>query len=211
MQVNIQTMKSNKKIILQNRSSSEHSLSEPMYAGFHSRAIAAMIDCTLIAIIFFPLFTLLSNIIFGNTLPADVLNTASQEIVEITKSGKNISFMEFINSNSTLKEYFITQHGLIKVLTNQLLQLIIIVSVFLYFWIKKQATPGKMFLAIKIVDAKTLGKPTKKQLVIRMFSYIISAVPLLLGIIWISFDPKKQGWHDKIASTLVIKEEKKSK
>ncbi len=35
--------------------------------------------------------------------------------------------------------------------------------------------------------------------------YIISAIPLLLGFIWAAFDARKQGWHDKIASTVVIR------
>jgi uncharacterized RDD family membrane protein YckC len=27
---------------------------------------------------------------------------------------------------------------------------------------------------------------------------------ILLGVIWVAFDSRKQGWHDKIARTLVI-------
>jgi uncharacterized RDD family membrane protein YckC len=26
-----------------------------------------------------------------------------------------------------------------------------------------------------------------------------------LGLIWVAFDPKKQGWHDKLAGTVVIR------
>lgn len=33
-----------------------------------------------------------------------------------------------------------------------------------------------------------------------------SSVLLCLGYIWVAFDAKKQGWHDKIASTVVVKE-----
>jgi uncharacterized RDD family membrane protein YckC len=28
---------------------------------------------------------------------------------------------------------------------------------------------------------------------------------LLLGFIWVGFDQRKQGWHDKLAKTVVIK------
>lgn len=205
MLVNIETMKYKKNGVR------NHAPDSIQYAGFHARSIAAVIDCTLIAIAFLPLFFIINNIIFGNVLPNDVLNNASQEMMELTKSGKNIGFMEFINTNAELKKYFITDHGLIKAIINQFIQLFSIAAVFLYFWFKKQATPGKMFLSLKIVDAKTLAKPSKKQLIIRMISYIISVLPLALGIIWISFDSKKQGWHDKIANTLVIKELKKGK
>ncbi|MBW2651381.1 MAG: RDD family protein [Deltaproteobacteria bacterium] len=35
--------------------------------------------------------------------------------------------------------------------------------------------------------------------------YIISKLPFFLGFIWVAFDGRKQGWHDKIAGTYVIK------
>ena len=72
------------------------------------------------------------------------------------------------------------------------------------FWILKSATIGKMLVKVKIVDAKT-GKPASPlQCIVRYLGYIVSALPLGLGFIWIVFDKKKQGWHDKIACTLVV-------
>ena len=56
-----------------------------------------------------------------------------------------------------------------------------------------------------IVDAKTGGKPSLGQLVGRYFSYFLSALPLGLGIFWVGWDAKKQGWHDKLAGTLVVR------
>ena len=69
----------------------------------------------------------------------------------------------------------------------------------------KSAAPGKMALRLKIVDAKTGGKPSTDQLIGRYFAYYISIIPLLLGIIWVGFDKRKQGWHDKLAGTVVIR------
>ena len=40
---------------------------------------------------------------------------------------------------------------------------------------------------------------------LRYVGIIISIIPLFLGLIWAAFDPRKQGWHDKIAKTRVIK------
>lgn len=74
------------------------------------------------------------------------------------------------------------------------------------FWHFKSATPGKMILGIKIVDAKTLGKASTGKLLLRYLGYYVSMIPLLLGIFWVGWDKRKQGWHDKIAGTLVIKE-----
>ena len=76
--------------------------------------------------------------------------------------------------------------------------------ILLVLWSKKQASIGKMAISVKIVDAKTGKAPTKKQLIGRYFAYLLSSLPLCLGFLWIAFDPKKQGWHDKLAGTAVV-------
>lgn len=73
------------------------------------------------------------------------------------------------------------------------------------FWIYKQASPGKMAISAIIVDADTGNKPSNGQLVGRYFGYFISSIPLGLGLLWVAFDKRKQGWHDKLAGTSVIK------
>lgn len=76
--------------------------------------------------------------------------------------------------------------------------------ILLILWYKKQASVGKMAISAKIVDARTGKAPTKKQLIGRYFAYVLSTLPLGLGFLWIAFDSKKQGWHDKLAGTAVI-------
>ncbi len=76
------------------------------------------------------------------------------------------------------------------------------------FWIYKSATPGKMALKLRIVDKNTGQKPSIKQFIIRYFGYYVSSIPLFLGIIWVGIDKRKQGWHDKMAGTVVIKNNK---
>ena len=71
-------------------------------------------------------------------------------------------------------------------------------------WKYYQATPGKMIFKATIVDARTGGKPSLRQLIIRYLGYIISTIPLGLGIFWVAFDKKKQGFHDKLANTVVV-------
>lgn len=73
------------------------------------------------------------------------------------------------------------------------------------FWIYRQATPGKMAIGAKIVDEKTGGKPSTGQMIGRYFAYYVSTIPFLLGLIWVGIDPRKQGWHDKLAGTLVVR------
>ncbi|PSU72988.1 RDD family protein [Photobacterium phosphoreum] len=73
------------------------------------------------------------------------------------------------------------------------------------FWVYKSATPGKMVIKAQIVDAKTGCKPSAKQSVIRYLGYFVSTIPLGLGLMWVGWDKRKQGWHDKLAGTVVIK------
>jgi uncharacterized RDD family membrane protein YckC len=73
------------------------------------------------------------------------------------------------------------------------------------FWIARQATPGKMALSLRIVDADRLAPLSRRQAIVRYLGYYVSTLPLLLGFFWIVFDPRKQGWHDKLARTVVIR------
>lgn len=73
------------------------------------------------------------------------------------------------------------------------------------FWIVKQATPGKMAVSTRIVDAASGEAASAGQLVGRYLAYYISLLPLGLGILWVAFDKKKQGWHDKLAGTVVVR------
>jgi uncharacterized RDD family membrane protein YckC len=91
--------------------------------------------------------------------------------------------------------------GPLDIVINLVLPAVLVV----WLWSKLQATPGKMTISARIVDADTGGVPTLTQLVIRYFGYFVSTIPLGLGLIWVGFDRRKQGWHDKMANTVVIK------
>ena len=73
------------------------------------------------------------------------------------------------------------------------------------FWMTRQATPGKMALSLRVVDAATGNTLTAGQSIGRYLAYYVSMLPLFLGIIWVAFDKKKQGWHDKLAGTVVVR------
>lgn len=70
---------------------------------------------------------------------------------------------------------------------------------------KYGATLGKMALKLKVVTADLqpidYGKAALRELVGKFFSIWIFG----LGYLWVLWDGKKQGWHDKIAGTVVIK------
>lgn len=74
----------------------------------------------------------------------------------------------------------------------------------IWFWSAYQATPGKMLFGIRIVDANTGKAPVFSRYIVRYLGYIVSIIPLCLGLIWVAFDTRKQGWHDHMAGTVVI-------
>ena len=86
-------------------------------------------------------------------------------------------------------------------LVNYILPAILVIGL----WIKFGATPGKMAFSAKIVDATSGRAPSTQQLLIRYFGYFVSLIPLGLGLFWVGFDRKKQGWHDKMANTVVVR------
>lgn len=72
------------------------------------------------------------------------------------------------------------------------------------FWLVWQATPAKMLFDCQVVDADTAQRASIGQLTIRYLGYLLSILPLGLGFLWILVDKRNQGWHDKLAHTVVI-------
>jgi len=102
------------------------------------------------------------------------------------------------------KDYWVSEsfiQGYWDVFFNYLLPAIVVIL----FWGYKSATPGKMITKLSIVDAKTGGKPSTGQFIGRYLGYFVSITPLFLGIIWVGIDKRKQGWHDKLAGTVVVR------
>ena len=100
-------------------------------------------------------------------------------------------------------EYLNNEHmekGSLYFIINYIFPTIAVILLWKYY----QATPGKMIFKATIVDAKTGGKPTLKQWIIRYLGYFVSLLPFGLGYFWVAFDKKKQSFHDKLANTLVI-------
>lgn len=100
-------------------------------------------------------------------------------------------------------EYLNNEHmekGSLYFIINYIFPTIAVILLWKYY----QATPGKMIFKATIVDAKTGGKPTLKQWIIRYLGYFVSLLPFGLGYFWVAFDKKKQSFHDKLAKTLVI-------
>jgi uncharacterized RDD family membrane protein YckC len=84
------------------------------------------------------------------------------------------------------------------------IEFILPIIVVIIFWLAREATPGKMLIKAIIVDADSLHKASVGQYIGRYFAYYVSTIVFCLGFLWIAFDRRKQGWHDKLANTVVI-------
>ena len=72
-------------------------------------------------------------------------------------------------------------------------------------WIALGASPGKLMFGLRIVDEPTGGRPTAWQCIGRYFTALIGILCAGLGYFWIVIDPRKQGLHDKVVRTLVVR------
>lgn len=69
---------------------------------------------------------------------------------------------------------------------------------------KFQGTIGKIVMGLKVLDKNNQRLDVPKAL-LRNLSKIISGIILGIGYLMIIFDDKKQGLHDKIADTFVVR------
>ena len=150
---------------------------QPEYVGFGPRLVALILDAILLIAITSPLLVLL----YGS------VNVSLDEIPETL----------------TLQEQLTYSRGPGEFLIDWVFPAVYYIG--LWAWIC--ATPGKLALRMAVVDAKTGKRASLLQYAVRYVAYIVSMIPLFLGFFAILWDKRKQGWHDKIAGTVVIANE----
>jgi uncharacterized RDD family membrane protein YckC len=79
--------------------------------------------------------------------------------------------------------------------------------VYYVFMVSKYgATLGKKAMHIRVQNAQTGANLTVIEAILReVIGKLVSSIILCLGYFWMLWDPKKQTWHDKIASSVVVK------
>ncbi|HSR44433.1 MAG TPA: RDD family protein [Acidimicrobiia bacterium] len=65
-------------------------------------------------------------------------------------------------------------------------------------------TVGKRAMSIRVVGLQTGYTIGYAGAFIRVIGKIVSAIPCLLGFLWMLWDPEKQTWHDKLAGAVVV-------
>ena len=148
------------------------------YGGFWIRLVARLIDGLLLGIPFSILFGIvaaLGGVAVGGTSNADA-NTQNAAAAGVT--------------------------GIIVVLA--LIAGILGIGYYIYFWGRSGQTLGMRLFKLRIVDANTGGPIGYGRAFIRLLMTVVNSWACYIGWIWVAFDPRKQGWHDKVANSVVL-------
>lgn len=150
------------------------------FGGFWRRVFAAFIDQVILGCVQ-TLFFLLGALagMYGISLDMSALEGDA-----LTKSVAGIALLHYGFSTLLSIVYFTYFHGI------------------------GGRTPGKMAMGLKVIQASG-AEMTPGVAFLRWVGYIYSFLPFFLGYIWVAFDRRKQGWHDKIAGTVVILKKEK--
>ena len=151
------------------------------YAGFVTRSIAFAIDLMLVIItqVTVLLFTRLLLDFFG-------LNASAQALFEPSET-TNASLL------ITLFRWGIAIFG------SSILFAVYVISL----WLLVDKTLGQALLGLRVV--RTNGRSLSFSYALRRVAgYYVSFFALFIGFLWILIDDRRQGWHDKMADTVVV-------
>lgn len=151
------------------------------YAGFVSRTIALVLDLLLVVVTQF-LILLVTRLVldfFGlNELAAAIFEPTSNETPSLLVSILRVVF-SFISGAFLLAIYLV------------------------FFWTLIDQSLGQVLIGLRVV--RTNGHSmTLVPAIKRMLGYYVSFFSLGLGFLWVLIDDRRQGWHDKLADTVVV-------
>jgi uncharacterized RDD family membrane protein YckC len=87
--------------------------------------------------------------------------------------------------------------------------LAIVLKVTLDAWL--QGTPGLRLMDCRLVDARSGQAIGLLRSLLRTSGLILAVLPGMLGLLWIFWHKRRQGWHDLLAGSVVIREDESLK
>jgi uncharacterized RDD family membrane protein YckC len=143
------------------------------YGGFWIRFLAWIIDYFITAIPIWILFTVGSGLTGVNLFQPDRFSS-----------------------------YDLTAGAILVILVVDVMAVLWGIGYFVYFW-SNGGTFGMKLFKLRVGDASTGQRIGVWRALLRYLGFIIATIPCYIGLIWAAFDGYKQGWHDKIANTIV--------
>ena len=147
------------------------------YAGFWIRFIARFVDGLILGI---PLTIIL--FVFIAISGAALTATSSDQNAQNTTAG--------VASGIFLLFYVIALVG--------------IAGYQIYFWGTSGQTIAMRMFHLRVVDANTGAPIGIGRAVVRWLMTLVNSWACYIGWIWVAFDARKQGWHDKVANSVVL-------
>jgi uncharacterized RDD family membrane protein YckC len=102
-----------------------------------------------------------------------------------------------------LQTFYTDLVGIIAFLGATINGFIIVIGYLLLFWLLTGQTPGMLIFGLRVVS-KDGGRVTFWRAVGRIIGYVFSIAIFFLGFLWILWDDRRQGWHDKLGGTFVV-------
>lgn len=155
------------------------------FARFNRRMMAGTID-SLLLLFLTPALNWIAPI-----------NEKALESIQADPHDPNVGrhiMLQILNNHEFMTSWFLN-------LGVQMVAFCIFSGICWHYW---SATPGKMALRLKVVDAASEQPVSDRQIIIRLLGYWVSAFAFLLGFFWIGIDKKHRAWHDLMAGTTVI-------
>lgn len=164
------------------------------YVGFWRRFVALVIDGVLLTIVSYAII-----------IPMIIASFASADLSLLREPGSY-----YIDPATGLAVASPAAMSLIWRMVGQMflgLAIVFLVQAlyFVVLWTWRGATLGQLALGMEIrneADGRRIGLG---RALLRYLGFVISSWILCIGFIWVAFDRRKQGWHDKIGGTLVVR------
>lgn len=132
----------------------------------------------------------------GRACAETVANTSGQDL-EADKVCENTATSIFIERNEL---------GAVTAISLSFSLLAGLLGLIYYVGLTAQgATLGKRVFGLKVVQEDGSPPGFGRALLRQTVGYWISSAVFYLGFLWIAFDDQKQGWHDKISQTYVVR------
>jgi uncharacterized RDD family membrane protein YckC len=148
------------------------------YAGFWIRVVARLLDGLIVGLPLAVIFTVLALAVGGFAATTSNSDSNTQNTAAGVFSGLFILFY--------------------------LVAIVASIGYWVYFWGTTGATFGMRVLHLRVVDATTGGPIGIPRALVRWLMSIVNTWACYIGWIWVAFDPRKQGWHDKVANSVVL-------
>lgn len=151
------------------------------YAGFVTRFIAFAIDLLIVVIaqVIIMLFVRVVLNFFG-------LNELARALFDPAEAPSSSVFIQVLR-------------WVIAVLGSAVVFAIYVIT----FWLLVDKTLGQALLGLRVLRSN--GRPiTLVPAIKRLLGYYLSFFALGIGFLWILLDDRRQGWHDKLADTVVV-------